>query len=318
MSLQTLSQQSVEYFSDQLHRYAAMQFNGRMGLLLDQTRSSFDEKDPSWSWFESERRYVVRIKHPEIALKRCPLVIELATSEYRGSEATFHSCEDALAELEKERLLHGGGRRSGGWLFSEVPLPDVVHHLGNVLLQTTPDGGLAWLRAQDPRVLWALWPLLGPAQKSAYLGPIHSIVLLDPEGGTCVFEHVPEARRGLGMSLRLSASQWTDVESFSSLHLALIHRLEDDTRKLDVRRSIAMAALRRARALGFSDTNDLAAFAEKSLTVHPAFERHPKVSDLLAVRQPGDFFTWLVGDLSIDDWSSVAQEMAVDTLDQKT
>jgi len=301
---------AVSDFSQQLHLEASQLSAGRVAILLDQTLQPLDDATLLPYKDAGAVLHTARIRHPDIAWNRCPVLAEIDSASFAGSNTLEQSCLAALQELQPQQLRTGQGRSIGGWGLSDEPYERRAVHLSRTMLQARPGGAAAWLRLQDPRVLWALWPLLGPAQQSSLLGPASCVFLPDPAGRLQKFERAPGARKGFGVPLRLSAAQWCDVDNLEALHQMLTNLGPLAWEKLEPARCTAMAAMRRARAAKWHDRNDLAVFAHKAVTVHPLFEQHPQVAALLAKRQADDYFTALIDELSESDWQRIAHELS--------
>jgi hypothetical protein len=73
-------------------------------------------------------------------------------------------------------------------------------------------------------------------------------------------------------------------------------------------RSTALAAIQRAKKLGFNDAGDLGFYGLCSLDVHARFDFHALVVARLRTRKPDDYFGNLVADLEAKDWQRIAKE----------
>lgn len=236
-----------------------------------------------------------------------PLLFAFDPAQASDHDLIWQSLREALAELSPEMLAQGGGRRICGWLESAVDGKELARHIVTQMSQVHGEARRCLLRWHDPAVLWALWPLLTAEQQASLLGPIKAFRVLDPAGHWLRFSAKQPASR---QTLDLDGEQWRGIESIAALNgmLREIDLSPLSTEQLDALRDNALAALRRARQLGFSDFQDQRAFARLALTVHADFDSHPLVAERLAQRAPDDHFTALVDDLSAEHWARIRHD----------
>ena len=246
-----------------------------------------------------------------------PLLVELDSAQAADSDIIRMAIAEALEECSADSLAHGAGRRICGWLESKADGAVIARHITHHLIQRRPSGTKTLLRWIDPAVLWALWPLLEPAQRKTLLGPIGTYWLLDPAGRWLPLR--PPAGVAATTGLHLTIEQWAEADAIRPLNEALRNwgaatAMPD---QLIAGRQNAAGALRRARAQGFSDPKDLAAYAGYALTVHPRFDHHPLVRECLAKRVEDDYFTALVDDLTPEDWQRIRVEADAQVADSR-
>lgn len=237
-----------------------------------------------------------------------PLLLELDSARAADSDIIRQAIEEALAECGAESLAQGAGRRICGWLESSADDRTLARHIADRFIVRRPGGVTKKLRWYDPAVLWAMWPLLEPAQRKSLLGPIDTWRLLDPAGRwrSLRADFTGEAPG----RLNFSADQFAEIGRIGALNQAL-REWGAATAEADAlmrARDVATVALRRAADLGFADRADLAAFARHALTVHPRFDLHPLVRERLAKRDADDYFTALVDDLAPEQWQRIRAE----------
>lgn len=296
-----------EELSDTLHR-AVMVNGGRCWLLIDVAPRPLREDDPfDAAIFAREPRQVPSPVN-DVDTRLMPLLLELDSTRSADSGLIREAIEEALAERLPESLAQGAGRRICGWLESPVAGEALARHIADRFSLSLPDGTTRKLRWFDPAVLWAMWPILTPAQRNALLGPIAAYWLLDPTGNWQTLRSDPSTE--LQSHLTLDTSQLAEIGRIAALNRTLrdwgAAYLKPDV--LTAAREIAAAALRRGAALGFTDLSDQAAFALCALTTHPRFDSHPLVRERLAKREPDDYFSALVDDLPPDDWARIRTE----------
>lgn len=300
----------ADALSDALHRALAADADGRCWLMIDPAVRPLDV-EREWDARLIERSPIqVRVLGGDPDPRLLPQLIELDSARAADSSIIHLAIEEAIEECSAASLAQGAGRRICGWMQTRVGGCALAAHIGRRLVQYRPGGRKALMRWIDPAGLWALWPLLDAVQRTALLGPVDAYHLLDPAGRWLTL--CPDADQVPTPTFGLSPAQWADLEAIGALNLALREwgAAKAATDELAAGRQIALAALRRAKALGFADDRDLAAFAGRALSVHPLFHQHPLVRERLAKRAPDDYFTALVDDLAAQDWQRVRAECA--------
>jgi hypothetical protein len=217
----------------------------------------------------------------------------------------------SLADLHPDSYSCGAGQRIGGWLFSDAPPNLIANHLGALMVQRMPadfperGGKRHLLRVQDPLVLSALWEIVTPEQASVLLGPISAWYVVGTDFHLRTFTPL-KTTPYLDGSIDFSVEQWQDIRALEYVHRAalLSRRLFD----MEQNRRPWLAAMRRAQQLGLSDEDDLRLFAHHAVTVHPYFDCHPALLDVLSQwRTEG--YGGATADLSDADWDTIAAEM---------
>lgn len=278
----------------------------RCFLLTDPTLRPVDADEPPWQHFAGLTHTAVPVAHRNVDSTNYPILTTLRPRVKADAALLAHTVQESCAELAPESLQRGQGRRIGGWIVSRAPVDDVALHLGQTMIQRHPTGHDVWLRLQDPAVLWLVWAWLPPAQRATLLGPIDRFYLLDPLGEMV---RLTTEEAVFGTTLDLSRSQWAAIDCIEPLNIAL--RKWSGPRSSDQLRPAridALAAIQRAKKLGFGDARDLAFYGFCALSVHARFDFHPAVLDRLRARKAGDFFGGLVADLGPQDWRRIAQE----------
>ena len=310
---------SADAQSDLLHRALAASGDSRCWVLIDQSIRPLDDDQPLAQALVEAGAEIVRMRspHPNFDSRFMPLLARLDSEIAAGSAALRASIEEAQAECEPEALMHGAGRRIGGWVQSGASTgAALANHISRQMLHRRRDGRLTLLRWTDPAVLWAMWSAMTPPQQSRLLGPISAYHLCDPQG-SC-FALLPSSSHASSRlevaptsgELAFTNDQWQQLDAIGPLNQAFLQLgLTKPSRALlEAARDSGMAAILRARALGFADEHDLAAFAWRAMSVHPHFDRHPLVAEHIAKRQAEDLFTALVDSLAESDWSHIAAQ----------
>ena len=308
-----LSRQAAQ-ISQALHSSVIARLDADCMLLIDTVPRIISEDDALWEGYSQSRNERVKVAHPGIDPSHYPMLLPLNVAKFKDSHFLEQSVLSALEELPSQSLCNGWGRRITGWLTSSEPVRNVARHLASSMLQRHPQhGGLAWLRLQDPAVLWWLWSFLSRAQRNALLGPIETFWLLNPAGSLIELRVDPIDGERAQAPLTLSPDQWQDVGCIASLNMALREwgRAQIIGAQFDSLCMGALAAVRRARAAGFNDKRDLAAYARAALDIHPDSDAHPLVQARLALRSEGDYFTSLIDGLEEHDWQRIANESGV-------
>jgi hypothetical protein len=119
-------------------------------------------------------------------------VLQLLRESVEECRSLYEGTEGEVLEEQAPHLVHlppgsellellvreGWGKSWGVYLTCTLPLLEVRRHLRK-LLRVRLEGREGWyyLRFYDPRVLRALWPTCGEAQRQQLLGPLRSLVL---------------------------------------------------------------------------------------------------------------------------------------------
>lgn len=300
-----------DQLSDQLHRaLAASPAEGSCLLLLDASMHPPEEDEPYASWFAEHPPLHVKLPHPKIDPSIYPVLVALDSQRAADGGCLRDSISDALEELAPENLDQGLGRRVGGWIVSRQSSQTVSQHLTATLLQHPTPGHTSILRLQDPAVLWSFIPRLNETQLNELLGPIDAWWYLDPLGHLSVLENT--AAQPLDTALQLTPENWRDVEGIGPINRALRRwlKLEQHNESLPTVLDNAWQALRRAQGLGFNDPDDLSAFVEYALLIHPRFYEHPTLKPRLERHPAGQYFTAIIDPLSDDDWQRIQHDLA--------
>jgi hypothetical protein len=297
----------IDALNDHLQRQLAA--SGGMWLLFDPILRPLEEDAPlAIDLGERERMSLPKLPGRPAAQPVMPWLAYVDSAIPRDSFLLRQSIADAIEELDPVRLNRGAGRRISGWLESAEDARAVAWHLSRTYIHDRQPGGRVLLRWTDPAVLWALWPILRADQQNSLLGPITVYRLLDPAGQWVELRPNPEA--ATPERLHITPEQWPTIEDITPFNAAL--RATDILLlrpALAARRDDTLAALARARHLGFEDRNDCTAFARCALTVHRAFDSHPQVAERLARRRPDDYFTALIDDLTPEHWAHIRTEL---------
>lgn len=294
-----------------LHSQINPRPNADCMLLLDAVPRPIVEGDALWARYSQIEHVRVRFAYPKVDPSHCPVLLPLCIAQFEDSVFLQQSAQDAYEELAPHALQLGTGRRISGWLTSQAPIATVARHLASVMLQRPPPLGKAtWLRLQDPATLWWLWSFLAPAQRRALLGPIETFWLLDPAGRLTALRSDVAGTTDAPTALQLSPEQWQDIDCIGPLNLALREWGQAQVAGERFQRlcMAAHAAVRRARAAGFNDRRDLAAYARYALEIHPQFDTHALVQARLARRSADDYFTGLIDDIGEQEWQRIAHE----------
>lgn len=288
--------------SDRLHRWAYGQSDGLLWLAVDAAAPESEPlPDSLQGLLDSDEVRTVRLPHPGVDPSFEPQWVRMDIRTATGSLALQDSIERAIAELAAAELKQGTGRRIGGWLAVNADVGSATRHWARQMIQRRPGGGTTLLRLHDPAVLWALWSLLSAEDRSGLLGPVSTWWLLDPQGGLASF-----TSSSAGFRSTWAVRSWDDIDLIAPWNAAL--RDSDRLMPLEEARRAAFNAMRRARQLGFGHVHDLSAFAIHAMTMHPMFDRHPAIAQVLQSRQADDRYTALIEAVDEAAWERVRQE----------
>jgi hypothetical protein len=261
-------------------------------------------------------------RHAGVPMAMAPALLSLDAAIPADSALIRSSLEFALRELPSPQLAQGGGRVIAAWLECDgEPAPTqtaLQSHLARTMFARRADGRIEWLRWYDPAVLWVLWPRLRAEQQRLLLGPTRRHWLLTPSGELqCLSAPTASSSQSVRTAaatveqIEFTATQWAVIDAIGALNLALVqaHASQLDDVALARNRDVGMGALARAQQAGFTDRQDLAAYAHKAITCHPEFDRHSIVAQRLQAAQPGDFFSAIVDDITDKQWRQIANDL---------
>ena len=293
---------------DELHRaWAGQSVHGddvrTCWLVIDRAALGLAEAEDPWLAEVLARGDLHAVMPPagvEIPPAMTPALLALRPQRAADSQIISQSIALAMAELQSARLASGAGRCVSGWLDCEAGTSHsaLLQHLGRSMVVRDAGGAPHWLRWQDPAVLWALWPDLTAEQQATLFGPVCCFWLLDPAGTLCALQPARTDRAGLPAAvLALQPRQWQVLHAISAMNLAFVQGRASGMRQAQLRhvRDIALAAVARMQALGFSDVQDLSQAALRAIDCHPRFDTHAIVAACLRARQPDQYFAGLRG-----------------------
>lgn len=300
----------LDQLSDALHRAIAAD-GGACALLLDPGPSGFPPEGLLGIALQNENLVAVPVPDARLRGSPMPVLVRIDTATPSGSHLLQLSLREAMDECLMAGTPGAEGRRICGWIGAVDSLPSLAKGISRRLLHRTPEGHQVLLRWTDPGVLWALWRVLRPEQRTSLLGHVGRIRLLTPGGHLECIQAEPDAADTVS-ALQFDARQWSELENLGPVNRALGRWAseERDAPSLEAGRVVAAAALRSARRLGFADSKDLAAFAFYALTVHPDFPAHPWVRERLARRAADDYFSAVVDDLTPVHWKRIGDDLS--------
>ncbi|MEK6354970.1 MAG: DUF4123 domain-containing protein [Burkholderia cenocepacia] len=246
----------------------------------------------------------VIIDHDAVSPSHYPYLLELDLKTEVGVAALEESARLAFEDRRPQSMAEGLGQRIGGWLASSASVREVAAHCSRLLLQNDDLGRLCLLRFYDPRSQALLWPLLAPAQQHALMGPIQAWHTLDAGA-------VPVARMnttGRREDFVLEGAQWQAIHRHGIVNRALaLHAYDLDRQPKQHEVDAAVAAALRARRYGLTDEEDEVAFVGHALSLHPEFDLHPRVLQILGGRADGDLYTERIGELTSNEIAEIRQ-----------
>lgn len=311
-----IDSRQVQDISADLHRAVAKSGHQTLWLAMDGSDQPLPDVDGAD--LSSARRWVeINLRHPEIAPQWHPRWLALNLAHAQDAHILNHSIAWALEERQPHHLRAGMGRRVSGWLLApdDDQIQAAASHCTRLMLRRAPNSpGHFLLRLHDPAVLWSVWQILTPEQKSEWLGPIGRWHLLDPMGELTQLE-APAHRHNETAgwpSHPLGSQQWQDIQNITPLHRAIQSLMATEPAgTTQYRRWLqsGLQALRRANTHRFNDLHSLSLFAELALTRHPDFDQHPRVQQLLMQREADEPLGGLLSELTEQDWHSVAVDL---------
>jgi len=184
------------------------------------------------------------------------------------------------------------------WATESSPELCAEHWRVSTLLKSAKN--TTWLRLHEARVIHHLRWMLTPSQLGSLLGPISrwTYVLA---GEWHSFE------RPCAAPEHITPGQWQRVIGIGCINKVCRKlQLEQGPDAWNQGPQIE-AALQRARLVHrFTEDNDQVDFALRAQTVHPNFDQHPMVANLLAQRDAEDSFHDTFLDLEEAQWQAIA------------
>ncbi|ARK51885.1 hypothetical protein BOC36_00805 [Burkholderia pseudomallei] len=246
----------------------------------------------------------VVVDHEAVSPTHYPYLLELDLNTDSGVAALEASVQLAFEDRRPQSMAEGLGQRIGGWLASSASVREVAAHCSRLSLQNDDLGRLCLLRFYDSRSQALLWPLLAPAQQHALLGPIQAWHTLDAGA-------VPVARMnttGRREDFVLEGAQWQAIHRHGIVNRALaLHAYDLDRQPKQHEVDAAVAAALRTRRYGLTDEEDEVAFVGHALSLHPEFDLHPRVLQILGGRADGDLYTGRIGELTSNEIAEIRQ-----------
>jgi hypothetical protein len=255
----------------------------------------------------------IRWMHHNLVPAHRPYLLALPMEQFQGDLLLKASLQHAQANWQIESLQQCQGHSVCGWLFSEHDINTIIQHLGVMAVQTRPlSNGTAkrtLLRYWDPSILPLLWPLLDTVQQTALLGPIDEWHLINRESQLQTISNdtagnAPYAEKPFVLSL----TQWQAIQNIGALNVALLELPADAVPATATEIKAVQASLMRARQIGIHDPQDLAAYAQHALVIHPDFDQHPLITDVLKPLNPQTYYRTLVSTMPPQDWQTIRQD----------
>jgi hypothetical protein len=241
---------------------------------------------------------IVTIAHEAFPDEHRPYLVELNLSTPDGAALLTESVRLAFEDRHPDSIAQGLGQRVGGWLASNGSADVVAAHWSQQILQADNRGRQCVLRFYDSRALCLLWPMLSPGQRQALLGPVSAWHALDACGKPCIYTSTDTSLA----DLTLTDAQWQATHRHGLVNRALgLHMLAMERQPDPQEVEAAVASAARAEQYGLSDRDDIIAFIGHALAWHPQFDLYPKVTQALQQREPDDFYTAAVSELSPDE-----------------
>jgi hypothetical protein len=221
----------------------------------------------------------LHLGHPDFvrAPEKAPLLVSLAG---RHDPLLLASIELAVDQC---RALECKIRQVSGWFFSNYALGDLGRRLSARLTISHAEGRLRW-RIYDPRITAQLYYILKPEQLSLLLQGIDRWCYLDEAAQLQSFEAPALLERpALGaFMLYLIEHQIAALRCAETVNgaISLLRRLGHpyDRNWIETLHNGVM----RARRRGWSDPVDQMVFAAHCIQVHPLFDQHPTLEQILS------------------------------------
>jgi hypothetical protein len=295
---QTAEVSAVEQTVRVLRTYFSQRPDMRCLVAIDPSRLGFPESLEQTIPVSEQPHAIVTVAHEAFPDEHRPYLVELDLSTPDGVELLAESVRLAFEDRHPDAIAQGLGQRVGGWLASNGSANVVAAHWSQQALQTDNRGRQCALRFYDSRALSLLWPILSPGQRQALLGPVSAWHALDACAKPCIYTSTDTALA----DLTFTDTQWRAIHRHGLINRAMGLHMQATERQLDPHEvEVAVAGAARAEQYELSDRDDIIAFIGHALAWHPQFDRHPKVMRALQQREPDDFYTAAVSELTPED-----------------
>lgn len=196
------------------------------------------------------------------------------------------------------------------FLRTDADIDQMRMHWTRRLIIRLPEGGRALLRSYDPQVFMQLRRILQSAQLKTLFGPVSSwTVYWNRQWQTIEAPPCDEADW-----IRLSAHQSAQLARVGIVNQVLSGLCEEQRINCDAASRQVDALAARAAARGILREHEQIAFALHGMTVHPDFDRHPLVAELLSNIDPNEqTYCDATALLEAAQWQRIAQELTSQT-----
>lgn len=266
----------------------------------------------------------IRWEHRHLNPAHRPQLITLDLAKYQGSELLSLTLRTAADDAAPASLQQALGQRIAGWFFSAADTRTLTQHLGALAVQALPQGlppeagHKRFLRFYDSLVWPTLWALSDDQQRTVAMGPIQQWFWWEQSGELASVTR-PASAENHDTSLPAQgplneiwrASQWRMLVCLGAFNPAAIEA--GMTADLRSKRPIVLRTLERILQWGVWEQTDLCDMARLAIKHHPEFDRHPKVSQLLAQRAPDRRASFALSELTPAEWQLIGEELNTPT-----
>lgn len=285
-------QKQHQLIMDQLHRdYLCL--NTHCILIIDSALLRQQNNEPPLiTAIKNMEKIIVPVAPDYLTDEFCPWLIPLDLLLPESLKILEESINQALYEIEPERIKKGNGRLISGWIASNASPEETALHLGKNAIQKN-NNKKTLLRYYDPAVATLLWSILDSWQQQRLLGPVINWYSIDGDGQLIKRKGLEQQLLQMSHSISLSPDNWRHIEIITIINFVLReYRLNNmkSTRLSEAQVfKTVLPALTRALDYPFQNRDDLIAYGMHALTVSPEFDLHSDISRLLKFQRVNKF-----------------------------
>ncbi|GAB7534796.1 DUF4123 domain-containing protein [Burkholderia sp. 3C] len=263
--------------------------------------------DPLAEWRNRDDLNIhsLRLPEPKVVRSAWPYLLEIPSDSSLAAELVRVSVSVAMTEAIEWQRGEGVCRSICGWLSCSGDIRHLADALSHKAVLTSNDTESKLFRFYDPRVLTHLFRYLRASQFFSGLPVLRHWTFLntDAERVTLSPDGAPESPAPVWFMTREQREGIGSIEMVNRV-LRGVGAHVDRSKEVD-------AALSRCRThYGWTDPDDLIAFAVVALRCHPRFDEHPRIQARIAeLHGKGELFAEWADGVEEGTWRNIAIEL---------
>ncbi|WP_045441459.1 DUF4123 domain-containing protein [Citrobacter sp. S-77] len=187
--------------------------NGFCYLLIDFTLIKYQSDSALLSLLKDRELYPVTMCHDELQDALFLYIVPLDAQKAGDVELFNNSIQQALHELNAERINAGEGRSICAWISTQLTKEQLSENISRSAVQPVQSGGDVLIRYFDPSVLGLLLPVLDDWQRQQLLSNINVWCYINGDGTAQIVSGDGEGLKKLNYSLGLTALNLADMSN---------------------------------------------------------------------------------------------------------